>query len=74
MDKRLEKDIKNLVAELQAHSYSQGKSWNGYEVYIPEYDKLVFVGLPSVILVKDGVARISTPDEAMEYLDYDSAE
>ncbi len=41
--------------------------WNGYEVWEPKYSQVVFLGYPFVIFVKDGKARISTPEESLEY-------
>ena len=63
-------EIKTLVEELGAKSYKKGKSWNGYEVYIPVYTGNPCIGLPLVVLVKDGQARICTGKEALEYLSF----
>jgi hypothetical protein len=45
--------------------------WKEYEVYEPlfDYEGISYVGLPLIILVKDDTIRMSTPDEAFEYLD-----
>ena len=44
--------------------------WHGFEVYTPVYSiEPACIGLPLIILVKDGNIRLSTPDEAFEYLD-----
>ena len=32
------------------------------------------IGLPFVVLVKNGGARISTADESLDYLDFENAE
>lgn len=64
-------EIKTLVEELGARSYKKGKSWNGYEVYIPVYTGNPCIGLPLVVLVKDGEARISNAEEAIDYLNYE---
>ena len=45
-----------------------GAEWDGYTVDIPELDGIV--GLPLVILTKDGDSHISDPDEAIDYLSY----
>ena len=46
--------------------------WHAYDVYQPTFDgvEIPMIGLPFVILVKDGAIRMSTKDEAFEYLDY----
>lgn len=45
-----------------------GAEWDGYTVDIPDLDGIV--GLPLVILTKDGDSHISDPDEAIDYLAY----
>jgi hypothetical protein len=48
------------------------KPWRGYDVYSPIYgddDGSACVGLPLIILVKNGKIRLSTEDEAFAYLD-----
>lgn len=43
------------------------KKWKDYNCYEPSMgDGVQMVGLPLVIMEKDGVIRMSTPDEAME--------
>lgn len=46
-------------------------NWNGYEVYerLLEGNEIHYVGLPRVILVKGGQARLSTVEEAFQFLD-----
>lgn len=61
-------DILDLARDLNADSVTVGK---GYNVYKPEYKDGAIVGLPYVILEKDGKARISTEKEAFEYLDFE---
>ena len=63
-------EIKTLVEELGARSYKKGKSWKGYNVYVPVYEKEAYIGLPYVILEKNGEARICTDKEALEYLSF----
>lgn len=54
---------------------SQGISWNGYEVYIPDTSKLgTYIGYPYIILVKGEEVRTSTPEESLEYLAYERKE
>ncbi len=69
-------DTKKLLDEateaLGADSCKRGKDWNGYEVYIPVYERSGYVGLPLVVLAKDGDVRISTEEEAFEYLDHEN--
>ncbi len=45
-------------------------TWRGYTVYTPGYDDGAthYTGLPYVILVKDGKARMSTPKETIDYM------
>lgn len=66
-------DVKGLAADLNANGVKKGKNWRGYTVYIPQYKKKCYVGLPYVILVKGDEARISTDSEAMAYLAYENA-
>ena len=63
-------EIKTLVEELGAKLYKKGKPWKGYNVYEPVYDEETYVGLPYVILEKNGEVRICTDKEAMEYLSF----
>ena len=63
-------EIKTLVEELGAKSYKKGKSWKGYNVYVPVYEKEAYIGLPYVILEKGGKVRICTGKEALEYLSF----
>lgn len=46
-------------------------NWNGYEVYerLLGGDKVHYVGLPKVILVKGDKVRMSTVEEAFQFLD-----
>ena len=62
------KYIRSLIEELNTSEYKKGRPWKGYEVYEPVYDEDVCIGLPYVILAKDDEVRISTDDEALEYL------
>ena len=61
-------EIKTLVEELGAKSYKKGKSWNGYEVYIPVYTGNPCVGLPLVVLVKDGESHEIVKRQTYEYI------
>lgn len=62
------KYIQSFIEELNTSEYKKGRLWKGYEVYEPVYDDDVCMGLPYVILAKDDEVRISTDDEALEYL------
>ena len=62
------KYIQSFMEELNTSKYKKGKQWKGYEVYEPVYEDDVCIGLPYVILVKDDKVRISTDDEALDYL------
>ena len=45
--------------------------WEGYEVFSPHFQgKIPVIGLLNVILLKDGVARLATEDETLQYLDF----
>ena len=74
MEDNLKQQILELIEELNAKTYSRGENWKGYEVYVPVYEKEMYMGLPYVVLVKDGEARISTPEESLEYLDFANPE
>lgn len=65
-------------AEITAFAKKQGYEdaeylcdWCGYACYEPimNNSEIGFVGLPLLILVKDGKIRMSTPDEAMKQLE-----
>lgn len=44
--------------------------WRGYQVYIPLYEvDYSCIGLPLIILVKGNKIRLSTPEEAFDYMD-----
>lgn len=64
--------IQQLIEQLSADGVKRGKDWEGYQVYVPVYDKPAYVGLPLVILVSDDETRLSTPEEALEYLDFEN--
>lgn len=68
---KINNEILDLARDLNADSVTVGKGWKGYNVYKPEYKDGAIVGLPYVILEKDGKARISTEKEAFEYLDFE---
>lgn len=64
-----------------ARAYAKSVGYDGVEylgtyqdkeVFNPTYDRddTAFVGAPLVIFVENGEARMSTADEAFEYLDY----
>lgn len=60
--KDINQQLEELRIELAAQKFERGKNWKGYEVYIPQYSKPVYIGLPLVVLVKNGEAWISTAD------------
>lgn len=66
--------IEELMDALDADDYTKGVDWNGYEVYEPEYEEkdgeYPKLGVPLVVLVKDGKVRLTTTDESFEYLRY----
>lgn len=65
--------VQELLDELGARRCKEGKKWKGYTVYIPMYSGNPCIGLPYVILEKDGETRICDEDECLEYLDYSDA-
>ena len=67
MNKFLQEQIDGLLDELGAEYAKEGHPWEEYRVFIPVYNGNPKIGLPYVILVKDGDARISTGKESMEY-------
>lgn len=52
--------------------YVQGKNFKGFNVFIPEFKKNIIIGYPYVIFAKNGIARLSTNEESIEYLNYNS--
>ena len=47
------------------------KPWKGYQVYAPYFYKTApITGLPYVVLVKDGTARLSTDEESLQYMNF----
>ena len=64
--------IQELMAELGAKAYKEGKSWRGYKVYLPVWEGNPVIGLPYVVLQSEQETRLCTPDEAMEYLEITS--
>ena len=59
---------KKLLETLGTEYAEKGVDYKGYEVYIPSYSGDACIGLPLVVLVKGDEARISSADEALEYL------
>ena len=63
--------IKDCLKELDCTKCKKIGEWKGYTVYEPDTSKKgTFIGLPLVILEKDGNARISTDEESLEYLSF----
>ena len=68
----MEKKVLEFAAQ---HGYCDAikeQDWRGYQVFSPIYSReegLACVGLPLIILVKDGKIRMSTEEEAFAYLD-----
>lgn len=58
-----------IFGELQADGFHRGEDFGGMEVYVPEYDAPACIGYPLVVFAeKDGSVRLSSPQEAMDYL------
>jgi len=66
-------EIQGLLEELGAVSYQKSIDWKGYNVYVPIYKGKPCIGLPYVVLVKGEEVRLSTPDESLEYLEYEQS-
>ena len=62
------KTLDRAIKLLGADGYKEGNDWNGMKVYIPIYSKKACVGLPLVILYDGKELRLSTADEALEYI------
>ena len=62
--------VKRRIEQLGADTCKIGEEWNGYKVYEPIYKTPVYTGMPLVFLAKDGKVRVSTEDEALDYLAY----
>lgn len=60
--------FEKALEELGTKYYEKGVDFKGYEVYIPRYSSDVCIGYPLVILKKGEEIRISTVEEALEYL------
>lgn len=65
---KLKTELNLCKKKLFANRLKKGESWNGFEVYQPVYDKNHVGGFPKIVLVKDGVVRISSYEECFEYL------
>ena len=61
--------VEEFMNSLEADDYHEGANWHGYTVYVPDYDKSTYIGLPYIVLVKGNEVRLSTPEESLEYLD-----
>ena len=66
MKEQLEECRKKIFAD----SLKKAEDWNGYEVYEPIYEEEHIGGFPKIVLVKDGVVRISTAEECFEYIQF----
>lgn len=53
MNKEIKEKIEDFMEELNADSYRKGEDCNGNKVYVPEYSRPVYIGLPYVVLVKE---------------------
>ena len=56
--------------KLFADSLKRVEDWKGYEVYEPIYEEDFVGGFPRIVLVKDGIARISTGAECFTYMEF----
>ena len=63
-----EQNILSAIKMLGANTYRIGKEWKNMRVYIPVYSKKSFVGLPVVIFDDGKELRLSTAEEALDYI------
>lgn len=65
--------INDIIGFAKKNGYKSAipvEGWKGYDVYEPVYsNKVSFVGLPFLILVKSETIRMSTPEESFSYID-----
>lgn len=66
----MKKQLEFCSKKLFASSLKKVVDWNGYEVYEPIYEGEYIGGFPKIVLVKDGVVRISTHEECFEYIQF----
>lgn len=73
------RDENRAVGFAKEQGYDNAKyitDWNGYHVYEPilewveQSNEPVSIGFPLVVLEKDGIMRMSTDDESLEFLSY----
>ena len=62
--------LESLRKKLSANCLAKTKNWNGYEVYKPIYRTSSVTRLPKIILVKNGIARLSTNEECFAYMKF----
>ncbi len=74
MSKKIIEIVEEYIDSLGADGYEKGKSWKGYDVYVPQYARYSCVGYPYVVLVKGEEVRLSTEKESIEYLSYSETE
>lgn len=67
--KQIKLAIQKLKKQLSADSVKKGKEWQGYSVYLPIYKHDEVIGLPRLILEKDGNLRLSSYEEWFDYMD-----
>lgn len=68
MNEQTKQLIQASIDALGASRYKEGAAWEGYDVYVPVYPKRQYIGLPYVVLVRGDTVRISTEQEALDYL------
>ena len=75
MNRAEKKELKWIMKnELQTRRFKRRPDWKGYEVYEPEHKGSPKIGPPLCVLVKDGEVRLTTPEESLEYLDYETTQ
>ena len=65
------KQVVSFARERGCETAEYQGQWRGYDVYdrVFEGEETVIVGLPYIILVKGDEIRMSTEDEAFQYID-----
>jgi len=63
-------DVIEYAKQCGYDSAKYDRTWNNYQVYQPIYNNSCFTGVPYIILEQDGKCRMSTIQEAYDYLNY----
>ena len=72
MKERFSEEVEALMDEFpEAERFRKARvKWEGYTVYYPVYSGCPKIGLPTYILEKDGVARLSEGHEGIRCMNF----